>query len=288
MPSLIDLRRKIRGVKSTRRVTNAMKIVSATKVRRAQEALFNLRPYAWRMRDVLKSLASRVDIARHPLLRVPERLDRVDIIVVTADKGLCGAFNQNIIREVQQFIQSLAPARVRLHCVGRKAVEFFRRREIPIVRAHTDLFRRLDYRVAEDIADTIMNEFIEGGLDAVFVVYNEYKSALIQKVVIERLLPLERMEYSPVEPPVDYIYEPEPGAIIKRLLPRHFHTQIYRILLESTAAEHSARMVAMDAATKNADQVIHDLTLLLNKTRQAMITKEILEVVNAAEALAGS
>lgn len=285
MPSLIDLRRKIRGVMSTRRMTNAMKVVSATKVRRSQEALFNLRPYAWRMRDVLKSLASRTDISRHALLRVPEKLQKIVIVVVTADKGLCGAFNQNIIREVQKFIQSMANAEVRLYCIGRKGFEYFKKRSYPLVKVYTDIFRRVDYTCAGEIAESLVKEFIEGSCDAVFVVYNEYKSALIQRVVVERLLPMERMEYSPVEPPLDYIYEPEVHAIIDRLLPRHFHTQVYRLLLESMASEQSARMVAMDAATKNADKVIQELTLQLNKTRQAMITKEILEVVNAAEAL---
>lgn len=287
MPSLIDLRRKIRGVMSTRRVTNAMKIVSATKVRRAQEALFNLRPYSWRMRDVLRSLASRTEPHLHPLLRIPEQLKRVNIVVVTADKGLCGAFNQNIIRETLRFIDSLETGDVQLYCIGRKGHEFFKKRPYPIAKVYTDLFRRVQFQDAVEIADELIRAFTEGELDAVYVVYNEYKSALVQRVVVERLLPLERLEFSPVEPPIEYIYEPEPGKIFASLLPRHVHTQIFRILLESSAAEHSARMVAMDAATKNADQVIHDLTLLLNKTRQAMITKEILEVVNAAEALKG-
>ena len=287
MPSLIDLRRKIRGVMSTRRVTNAMKIVSATKVRRAQEALFNLRPYAWRMKDVLKSLASRTEPDLHPLLRLPERLEKIDIVVVTADKGLCGAFNQNIIRETLRFIESLGEKTIRLHCIGRKGHEFFKKRPYPIQQFYPDIFRRVQFQDAVAIADNLIHDFIDGNLDAVYVVYNEYKSALVQRVVVERLLPLERLEFSPVEPPIEYIYEPEPHKIFASLLPRHVHTQVYRILLESAAAEHSARMVAMDAATKNADQVIHDLTLLLNKTRQAMITKEILEVVNAAEALKG-
>lgn len=286
MPALITLRRKIRSVRSTRRITNAMKIIAATRVRRAQEALLQLRPYAWRMQDVLRSLASRVRPELHPLLRWPEAERQVDLLVVTADRGLCGAFNHNIIREALRFLHGFSSeAELRVWCIGRKGHDFFRKRRWPIAQVYRDVFRRVDYTLAQTIAHRLIEEFVAHHLHAAYVVYNEYKSALVQRVVVERLLPLQRMEFSPVEPPVEYIYEPEPERIFAALLPKHVVIQVYRILLESQAAEQSARMVAMDMATKNADKVIHRLTLLLNKTRQASITKEILEIISGAEAL---
>lgn len=286
MPALITLRRKIRSVRSTRRITNAMKIIAATRVRRAQEALWQLRPYAWRMQDVLRSLASRVRPELHPLLRWPEAEHRVDLLVVTADRGLCGAFNHNIVREALRFLHGFPPdTELRLWCIGRKGHDFFRKRRWPIAYAYRDIFRRVDYTVAQTIARQLIEEFVTERIQATYVVYNEYKSALVQRVVVERLLPLQRIEFSPVEPPVEYIYEPEPERIFEALLPKHVVIQVYRILLESQAAEQSARMVAMDMATKNADKVIYKLTLLLNKTRQASITKEILEIISGAEAL---
>ncbi len=285
MASLLELRRKISGIKSTRRVTNAMKIVAATKVRRAQDSLFRLRPYAWRMRDVLRSLASRTDAGRHPLLKVPEKERRVELVIVTSDKGLCGAFNQNIIREATRFLHSHEAEEFRLRIIGRKGYEYFKKRPWPIIEKYIDVFRMIRYEDVIDVADTLIHEFTSGHVDAIYVVYNEFKSAIVQKVLVERLLPLERETFSPKEPPIGYIYEPSPEKIFADLLPRHVHVQLYRIFLESQAAEHSARMVAMDSATRNADKEIRKYTLILNKTRQAHITKEILEVVNAAEAL---
>ena len=280
MPALIDIRRRIRSVKSTQQITKAMKMVSAAKLRRAQEGMFAARPYARKMGEVLQSLASRAPAA-HPLLE--ERGNqRILGVVVTADKGLCGGFNANILRMVQNFVKEHSAREVSLEVVGRKARDFFRRRHVKIRAEHVGVFSPLQYATAQKIAQEVIRVFAEKQADEVWLVYNEFKSVIQQRIVAKRLLPVERATFDAKEPALDYLYEPGPDAIFQGILPKYVEIQVWQALLESAAAEHGARMAAMDAATNNAAEMIEGLTLYMNKVRQAAITKEIIEVVSGA------
>jgi F-type H+-transporting ATPase subunit gamma len=284
MPSTIDIRRRIRSVKNTQQITRAMKMVATAKLRRAQERMYAARPYAGGLRQVLASVATRVDISAHPLLQVREPERNVVIIVVTADRGLCGAFNANVIRAAQNFIRTSEFQGVELLTIGRRAGDFFRRRPIPIRRS-VMVSQALSIEVAREIADSLIKDFIDEKIDGVYVVYNEFKSLIAQHVRAERLLPIAReFEADPNRPAIDYLYEPGPEQILSDLLPKHIEFQLYRVLLESAAAEQGARMTAMEAATKNASDMIDHLTLTYNRIRQAAITKEIIEIVSGASA----
>ena len=283
MPALTDIRRRIRSVKSTQQITKAMKMVSAAKLRRAQEAMFAARPYARKMMEVLNELASRAPAHAHPLLQ--ERPDgRVLLIVVTADKGLCGGFNANIIRTAARFVEERAGSELLVGLVGRKGRDHFKRRSLKVRAEHVGVFQALKHATAQAIAREAMDDFTSEKVDRVFLIYNEFKSVIAQKITVEQLLPIPRAAINPHEPPLDYIYEPGPAGILANLLPRHVETQVWRALLESAAAEHGARMTAMDSATNNAGDMIQRLTLYMNKVRQAAITKEIIEVVSGAGA----
>ena len=281
MPALIDIRRRIRSVKSTQQVTRAMKMVSAAKLRRAQEAIFAARPFARKMLEVLNRMASRADAQAHPLLE--ERGDgKVLAVVITADKGLCGAFNANIIRTVLRFLAERPEVEVSFSLIGRKGRDFFRRRQVKVRSEHVGVFQALRYETAREIAADLIEAFTSGEVERVFLVHNEFKSVIEQPLVIDQLLPIERHAIRPEEPALDYLYEPEPAAIFEEMLPKHVEVQMWRALLESVAAEHGARMTAMDAATNNATDLIDRLTLHMNKVRQAAITREIIEVVSGA------
>ncbi len=283
MASLIDIRRRLKSVKNTQQITKAMKMVSAAKLRRAQEAMFAARPFARRMLDVLGSMAARANAQAHPLLA--ERTgNRILVVIVTADKGLAGGFNANIIRAGMQFLEQRAGSDLSVDVVGRRARDFFRRREYRIRTEHVGLFQALRYPVAQEIAKDLMRIYIADEVDEIYLVYNEFKSVIQQKITVERLLPIPRLAISEKEPAFDYVYEPGPGDIYERILPRHVEVQVWRALLESQAAEHGARMAAMDSATRNAGEMISRLTLYMNKVRQAAITKEIIEVVSGASA----
>jgi len=297
MPSLLDLRRRIRAVKSTQQITKAMKMISASKLRRAQQRVIGARPFALQMQRVLNSLASRVDPDSHPLLAEREVAAdaKVLLIVVTADKGLAGGFNTNIIKAATAFINT-AGGPVALGLVGRKGRDFFKRRGFEVRVEEIGIFQRVKYADAKRIAEMAIEEFTSGRASKVFIVYNEFKSVMQQRVTTERLLPIPKGEArsadlqagqggkAPVGGDVDYIYEPGPAEILGDLLPKHIEIQVYRALLESAAAEHAARMTAMDAATKNSGEIIDTLTLYMNKVRQAAITREIIEVVSGASA----
>jgi F-type H+-transporting ATPase subunit gamma len=291
MPSLLDLRRRIRAVKSTQQITKAMKMIAASKLRRAQDRVMGARPFALQMQRVLNSLASRVDPDIHPLLATPEaRADaKTLLIVVTADKGLCGGFNTNIVKAASAFIARNSGHPIELGLVGRKGRDYFRRRGFDVRIEEIGVFQKVRYADAQRIAQAAIEEFTSGSADSVHIVYNEFKSVMQQRVAVERLLPIPRMSEdahhgtAPVEGDVEYLYEPEPQQIFNELLPRHIEIQIYRALLESAAAEHAARMTAMDAATKNSGEIIDSLTLYMNKVRQAAITREIIEVVSGAQ-----
>jgi F-type H+-transporting ATPase subunit gamma len=285
MPALVDIRRRIRSVKNTQQITKAMKMVSAAKLRRAQDAMFAARPYARKMMEVLNSLAARANPDSHPLLQ-EHGDERVLLVVVTADKGLCGGFNANIIRAAARFLEEEQrhQHQLELELVGRKGRDFFRRRQYRVRSEHIGLFQALQFPAAQRIAQSLIKIYVEGEVDRIHIVYNEFKTVIAQKVVVEQLLPIRKLEFDPKEPPLDYIYEPSPGAIFGGVLPKHVEVQVWRALLESAAAEHGARMAAMDAATNNAGDMIDRLTLYMNKVRQAAITKEIIEVVSGAGA----
>ena len=284
MPSLLDIRRRIRSVKNTQQLTKAMKTVSAAKLRRSQERVFSARPYADQLKKVLANLTRRVEEISHPLLEVrPEQ--RVLFIVVTADRGLCGAFNSNITRTAMGFIREHSGQQIQIVAVGRKGRDFFRRRGIPIRAEFVNIFSRLDYGTAKDIAEAVSQAYADGEVDAVYMLYNEFKSVIQQRIVVEKVLPLSRIETETSQPQTDYIFEQPPQEIFNRMLPRYVEIQIYRALLESAAAEHGARMASMDTASRNAGEMIDSLTLNMNRIRQAAITREIIEVVSGAGAL---
>ena len=286
MASLIDLRRRIRAVKSTQQITKAMKTVAASKLRRAQERIVGARPFAQHMLAVLNSLARRVDPALHPLLAPIEDRPAAPtlLIVVTADKGLCGSFNSTLLRRASARVAE-ADREVALGLVGRKGRDFFVRRGFDVRYEDVNLFADLRYTHAQAVARAAIEQFSAGSARDVHLLYNEFKSVLQQRVVVERLLPIPRFEEDPAAAPVGHLFEPTAREIFGDLLPRHVETQIFRALLESAAAEHAARMTAMDAATRNAGEMIDQLTLYMNKMRQATITRELIEVVSGAEAL---
>jgi F-type H+-transporting ATPase subunit gamma len=290
MPSLIDLRRRIRAVKSTQQITKAMKMIAASRLRRAQERVVSARPFALRMLRVLNGLVTRVDQDAHPLLHIPEAgQGRPLLIVISADRGLCGSFNSNIIKAASQFILTEGDEgrNIALGLIGRKGRDFFRRRGFDVRYEQVNVFSRLKFSDAVEVADAAIEQFTSGEASSVYLVYNEFKSVISQRVVVERLLPIPRLEVKEEAsegPTVDYVYEPTPQEIFRDLIPRHVQIQVYRALLESAAAEHAARMTAMDAATRNSAEMIENLTLYMNKVRQAAITREIIEVVSGAAA----
>jgi F-type H+-transporting ATPase subunit gamma len=294
MPSLIDLRRRVRAVKNTQQITKAMKMVAASKLRRAQERILSGRPYAIQMERVLSSLAARVDPSVHPLLTVREpRADsRTLVIVVTGDKGLCGSFNTNAIKGAAMFVTE-SPQPCSLGLVGRKGREYFSRRGYDVMFEQIGIFQKLKFETAQTIATLSVDAFTSGQVDRVVLVYNEFKSVMSQRVVVDQMLPIVRSELERGVHPaqtdpmslVDYLYEPSPQAIFDQLLPRYVEVKVARALLESNAAFFAAQMTAMDTAVKNSADMISSLTLYMNKVRQAAITREIIEVVSGAEAL---
>ena len=297
MPNLQDLRRRVRAVKNMRQITKAMKMVATARLRRAQERVVAARPYAAKMSQILGDLTRRAPEYRHPLLGAG-REDvqgegaaggRTLLILITADKGLCGAFNTNLIKAGQDFLRDHGGEEVEMTAVGRKGYEFFRHRPVKMRRHYLNVTGtgRADLGDATRIAREAIEDFTaeEGGFDRVFLIYNEFKSVLQQRVVTHRLLPIGGDEIAAEEAGAEYLYEQPPGEIFGLLLPRLIETQVFRALLESVASELGARMTAMDSASKNANEVIDRLTLNMNRVRQAAITREIIEVVSGAQAL---
>jgi F-type H+-transporting ATPase subunit gamma len=347
MANILDIRRRIRSVTNTRQITKAMKMVSAAKLRRAQERALAARPYAQMLTNVLKSLVSRAEIydpetgePKHPLLA--ERAENnIQLIVVSGDKGLAGAFNTNILKAALRFLESKSGKNVEIEVIGRKSRDFLRRRypvaeprsaaaegtgRIVLIREHVGVLNKVDYAMASEIASRVIDRYSNQEIDAVYLVYNEFKSVISQRLIVEKILPIERVGevavaqaegMTPEErkkaleaakgtgvglrpadtreadavaakfatAPVDYIYEQSPEELFASLLPKYVGIQVFRALLESVAAEHAARMTAMDAATNNASDMIDSLTLAMNRARQAKITKEIIEIVSGAAAL---
>ncbi|OLB03251.1 MAG: ATP synthase F1 subunit gamma [Nitrospirae bacterium] len=289
MPSLQSLRRKIGSVKNTQKITKAMKMVASAKLKRAQGRILAFRPYGLKMRDVVSNLSRRVNRDLHLLLQKrPTTIVRV--VVVTSDRGLCGAFNANIIRRALEFIREREArgVKVEIGLVGRKGREFFRRRHWPTHAPYVDIFDRLTYEHGMEIAQAATEQYTKGMFDEAHVIYNEFKSALQQRVIVEQLFPIESLDEQGETGEKlggSYLYEPDEHELLDALLMKHLQAQAFRILLESSAAEQAARMAAMDGATRNAGELITKLTLYYNKTRQAAITKELMDIVGGAEAL---
>lgn len=287
MPSLQDYRRRIRSARNLQQLTKAMKMVSAAKLKRAQDRVLAARPYSATMRRVLSRLAARAGDHPHPLLETRKDLHYV-LVVITADKGLCGSFNTNLIKAAEQFLRENHDKEVELITIGRKGRDFFRRRKAPILREYLNLTARaVNYSDAAEIARKIIEDYTAEGstIDRVFLLYSEFKSVLTQRVTLKQLLPVEAEQLGHDLALIDYLYEQPPAEIFGRLLPRYVETQVYHAMLESVASEHGARMAAMDSASKNAGELIDLLTLQMNRVRQASITREIIEVVSGAQAL---
>jgi len=279
-----DIQRRIRSVQSTQKITRAMKLVAAAKLRRAQERITEARPYAFKMAELLGSLVARTEAGAHPLLS-QRGTGRNRLVIVTADKGLCGAFNANVLRESLRFLREAEHPSVTLVVVGKKARDFYRRREWEVKSEMLGFFDRLAYSHAQELAGQLMQAYLAEEIDEVHLIYNEFRSVAVQRVKREQLLPLEATPAAAAAPTAEFLYEPSPEAILASLLPRHVTTQVYRALMESLAGEYGARMTAMEAATKNAKEMIDLLTIQFNKARQEKITKELLDIVGGAEAL---
>jgi F-type H+-transporting ATPase subunit gamma len=295
MPNLLDIRRRIKSVKNTQQITKAMKMVSAAKLKRAQERVLTARPFANKMTEVLGELAKRTDEDFHHPLLDQRGDDRYLLVLITADKGLCGAFNTNLTKAAQAFIRENSDKNVEILAIGRKGRDFFRNRRATIAGEFVGLTGkgRVEFGEALEVARDVIKRYVEDeGIDKVFLIYNEFKSVLQQRIVLEQLLPVARAKTDEAESKsaqpvnlIDYIWEQPPAEMFRQLLPRLIETQMFRALLESVASEQGARMTAMDSASKNASELIDTLVLNMNRVRQAAITNEIIEVVSGAAAL---
>ena len=281
MANVRDIRRRIRSAKNIQQITRAMKFVSAARLRKAQDRVIAARPYARQMLAVLNSLATRVPEQAHPLL-AKRGDDKIELVVITADRGLCGAYNTNIIRQALEFLNEHSDRKVELNILGKRARDFFRRRPYSVRHEAINVLQKPSFADAAAIAKDLIEEFVKGEKDQVWLVYNEFKSVVQQRVVVEPLLPIQRLEHPDDASRLEYLYDEPPAKIFANLLPRHVEAQIFRALLEAAASEQGARMAAMEAATNNAAEMIEGLTLYANKVRQAGITKELIEVVSGA------
>jgi F-type H+-transporting ATPase subunit gamma len=288
MANLKEIKRRIQSVKNTQQITKAMKLVAASKLRKAQEAILDARPYAIKMMDVINHLAARCNSDLHPLLDDREG-KRTLLLIITSDKGLCGGFNGSIIRKTAQYLKDNDQDENSLIVAGKKGNDIFCNRPVTIVEDLVGWTKDFDYLKGQAIGENLANMFMENKIDKVLVIYNEFKSVMQQEVIVEQLLPVvpEKMEQDKDSVTVDYIYEPDEETILNELLKRYIAVEVYRAFLESSASEHGARMTAMDSASRNAGEMIDGLTLTYNKARQAYITKELIEIVNGAEALKG-
>ncbi|MSQ83274.1 MAG: ATP synthase F1 subunit gamma [Myxococcales bacterium] len=296
MPSLKAIRRRITSVKSTGKITRAMKLVATAKLRRAQERLVQNRPYALRVQEMIRELSKGTAVDDHALLaKRPAR--RTLFLVLTSDRGLAGAFNANVNKATWNWIQSNRKQRdtIELRIVGKKGRDFFKSRDVKVGHVYTDVLNNLTLERASDIGRELVAAYIDSDFDEVFMVYNEFKSAITQKICVDRLLPIEPQEVElqagasemPIRPSAATIYEPTKADVLDTLLPMSINVQVYRALLESVASEMGARMTAMDAATKNASELLARITLLYNRARQAIITTELMEITSGSESLKG-
>jgi F-type H+-transporting ATPase subunit gamma len=276
-----DIRRRIRSAKNIQQITRAMKFVSAARLRKAQDRVIAARPYARQMVAVLNSLATRVPEQAHPLLATRGD-DNITLVVISADRGLCGAYNTNIIRQALEFLDAHSDRKVCLSILGKRARDFFRRRPYAVRNEVINVLQKPSFADAAAIAKDLIQEFSSGATDQVWLVYNEFKSVVQQRVVVEPLLPIQKLAHPDAAGRLEYVYDEPPAKIFANLLPRHVEAQVFRALLEAAASEQGARMAAMEAATQNAGEMIEGLTLYANKVRQAGITNELIEVVSGA------
>lgn len=279
-----DIKRRIKSIGNTMQLTRAMKMVSSAKLRRAQRRILSARPYSDRTLAILRSVASRANPELNPLLQTHGN-ERVEIVVLTGDKGLCGAFNANIVRKAHELVRDLGRRDVRVTAIGRRGRDYFNRIGANVIAAWADVFRDVQFPLAAEIADGLIERYTNREVDEIYLAFNAFKSALQSDVTIVRLLPIEPLTLEDSSVQEDYIYEPAPQELLASLLPHYVQQLVFRALLESVAAEHAARMTAMENATKNAGELIDSLTLTMNRVRQASITTEIIEVVSGAEAL---
>ena len=286
MANLKDIRDQIKSIKSIQKVTKAMKMVAAAKMRRAQENMELARPYAGKLSEIIDNLIYGLETLNLPLLE-KRNVKRIAYVVITSDKGLAGSFNSSILKKAQNEIDLIEDAEIDIFCIGKKSIDFFKARNYNVVFSKFDFWTHLDYNYAMMISDSIVNYFLEKKVDEVRVLYNEFVNVASQKVILETLLPLQFEESSERSQSIDFLYEPNKDQIVKELLPKHVNVQVWKCLLESYASEQAARMLAMENATSNSEEMIKDLTLKFNKARQAAITTEMLEIVGGAEALKG-
>jgi F-type H+-transporting ATPase subunit gamma len=295
MATLRDIKQRINGVKKTQQITKAMKMVAAAKLRRAQNRILSARPFAYELADMLGHLVTQVDVSLNQLLK-PREVEKICLIVVTSDRGLCGGFNSNLLRSTVAHIQEHYSSHkeqgtLKLICIGRKGFEYFNRRRYDIHRRYVGVFGSLNFPVVQDIVEDIKEDYLSGVFDRVEIVFNEFKSIVLPKISYEQFLPIppkDIKEESKSKAAVDYIYEPSPEEIVNKVIPKHLDTHLWRVMLESNAAEEGSRMAAMDAATENAKELISTLNLTFNKARQSAITTEILDIVGGANALESS
>ena len=287
MASLKVIRKRISSVRNTQQITKAMKMVAAARLRRAQEAATATRPYAEKLESLLRSVAARVGAEANPLLQVPEEEKRVHLLLVTADRGLCGGYNTNLIKAAEQFLRQREGQEVELTIVGRRGFDYFKKRPVNIVEKHINLFGGPTRELAEDLGQRLARQFSEGATDGVYILYSRFRSALSQIPTVVKLLPISSDAVEGEGAALDYLFEPEAKALLERLLKQYVNTLIHSAFLEAVASEHGARMTAMDSATSNASEMISRLTLQMNRARQAAITKELMEIVSGAEALKG-
>jgi F-type H+-transporting ATPase subunit gamma len=292
MPTLLDFRRRIRSVKNTQQITRAMKFVAAARLRRAQEAALAARPYAVELARVLRSTMARIETPQHPLLAKREE-NNILVIVLTGERGLAGAFNSNVLRKAHDFFRGHPGKKITTIPVGKKGRDSLRRAGLAFAAEYVNVLARVDFKIAREIANLVVDLYLKEEIDSVYIIFSEFKTVMTPTLAVEKLLPVESIrededksdssdKKKPDETPIDYIYEQPEEQILAKLLPRYVETQILRAMLESSAAEHAARMTAMEAATNNANDVIEALTLHMNKVRQAAITKEIIEIVSGA------
>lgn len=289
MATLKEIRGRIKGVKTTQQVTKAMKMVAAAKLRRSQDAVFQARPYALKLKELLESLSQKVDTSQFPLLSQRKEVKRVLVIAVAADRGLCGGFNSNLFKTAHQVLEVeygslLKTGNVKMICIGKRSVEHFVKGGYQVVGEYSGIFSKIEFSSAKTIAEQATKMYLNGEVDRVIVIYNEFKSLLASKLKTDVFLPIQATAEQKALTG-DYIYEPSPEAIVNDLAPRHLATQVWRILLESFAAEQAARMMAMESATDNAKELLRTLSITYNRARQAAITKEIIEIVSGASAL---
>jgi F-type H+-transporting ATPase subunit gamma len=285
MATLKIIRKRITSIRNTQQITKAMKMVSAAKLRRAQEAALMARPYADKMNDILANLSARVSRAAHPLLTAREE-KRIELVLVTSDRGLCGGYNANLIRAAEAFIRRQGGGKeILLALVGRKGADFYRRRRGETGERYLNFLSTPPEELAAAIAEKLINRFVDGETDAVYLLYSHFRSALSQVPTLEKILPVALSENQEPEQLTEYLYEPGADELLSSLLPKITEIKIQRALLEATASEHGARMTAMDSATTNASKMMGSLTLQMNRARQASITRELMEIVGTAEAL---